>query len=116
MSFKSMSTSEERRNEVKTIMEKYPHRIPVICERSNNASKDCPEIDKNKYLVPNDLTIGQFLYVIRKRLKLPPEKAIFLFINGFIPPSSAFLFNIYNLYKDEDGFLYVTYTFENTFG
>ena len=116
MSFKQTHSFEERFNETQRIMEKYPDRIPVICERAKNAAKECPDIDKHKYLVPNDLTIGQFVYVIRKRLKLPPEKAIFIFINGMIPPSSFLIFNIYDCYKDSDGYLYVNYTFENTFG
>ena len=45
-----------------------------------------PEIDKNKYLVPADLTCGQFIYTIRKRLQMPAEKAIFLLVKGVIPP------------------------------
>ena len=44
------------------------------------------DIDKNKFLVPKDLTLGQFVYVIRKRMKLPPEKAIFVFIKKCLPP------------------------------
>lgn len=28
---------------------------------------------------------GQFIYVIRKRIKLDPEKAIFIFVNDTIP-------------------------------
>ncbi|GAB2217383.1 hypothetical protein Droror1_Dr00000563 [Drosera rotundifolia] len=31
------------------------------------------------YLVRADLTIGQFVYVVRKRIKLSLEKAIFIF-------------------------------------
>jgi len=116
MSFKQTRTFEERFNETQRIIEKYPDRIPVICERAKNVSKELPNIDKNKYLVPNDLCIGQFVYVIRKRLKLPPEKALFIFINGMIPSSSFLLYNIYDCYKDDDGYLYINYTFENTFG
>ena len=116
MSFKQTHPFEERFNETQRIMEKYSDRIPVICEKAKSASKDCPVINKHKYLVPLDFTIGQFVYVIRKRLKLPPEKAIFIFINGFIPPSSFLIINMYNSYRDCDGYLYVNYTFENTFG
>jgi GABA(A) receptor-associated protein len=47
---------------------------------------------------------------------LQPEKAIFLFINGSIPISSQMLGNIYELNKENDGFLYIVYSFENTFG
>ena len=48
---------------------------------------DIPDIDKKKYLVPGDLTAGQFVYVIRKRIKLSPEKAIFIFVNNILPPT-----------------------------
>ena len=106
----------ERWNEASRIMKKYPDRIPIICERANTANRDCPLIDKNKYLVTKDLTLGQFIYIIRKRLRLSSEKAIFLFINGTIPPSSCMFTDIYDFHKDVDGFLYITYSFENTFG
>jgi GABA(A) receptor-associated protein len=66
--------------------------------------------------VPRDLTIGQFIYVIRKRLRLPAEKAIYLFCCGNIPASSALVHSVYEQYKDEDGFLYITYSGENVFG
>jgi len=116
MSFKNQYSLQERCEESSRITKKYPERIPIICERSSFSSKDCPNIDKNKYLVNLDLTIGQFIYVIRKRLQLPPEKAIFIFINGFIPSSSQCVGEIYYHYKDPDGFLYITYSYENTFG
>jgi GABA(A) receptor-associated protein len=66
--------------------------------------------------VPSDLTCGQFVYVIRKRLKLPAEKAIFLFVGRVIPPTAAMLNSIYEQYKDPDGFLYISYSDENVFG
>ena len=40
-----------------------------------------------RYLVPGDLTVGQFVYVIRKRIKLEPEKAIFIFVANVLPPT-----------------------------
>lgn len=43
----------------------------------------------HRYLVPADLTVGQFVYVIRKRIKLSPEKAIFIFVNNVLPPTGA---------------------------
>jgi len=114
--FKNQHSLKDRIEESARIMQKYPERIPVICERASHTSSDCPIIDKNKYLVNIDLTIGQFIYVIRKRMQLPPEKALFLFINGFIPSSSHHLGDVYYLYKDQDGFLYILYSYENTFG
>jgi GABA(A) receptor-associated protein len=77
---------------------------------------DIATIDKKKYLVPADLTVGQFVYVIRKRIKLSPEKAIFIFVDEVLPPTAALMSSIYAEHKDEDGFLYITYSGENTFG
>ncbi len=113
--FKNIHTFDARKNESNRVIEKYPNRIPVICERHHNC-KTAPIIDKIKYLVPYDLTIGQFIYIIRKRMNMSSQKALFLFINSNIPSSSKMLHTIYNEEKDEDGFLYIYYTTENTFG
>lgn len=77
---------------------------------------DAPEIDKKKYLVPNDITVGKFVFEIRKHMTLAPEKAIFLFVNNTLPPTGELVATIYEKHKDEDGFLYFTYSGENTFG
>ncbi|WJX60447.1 Autophagy-related protein 8e [Trifolium repens] len=78
---------------------------------------DIRNINKKKYLVPVDLSVGQFVYVIRKRIKLSAEKAIFIFVDNVLPSTGAIMSAIYDDdKKDEDGFLYVTYIGENTFG
>lgn len=114
--FKADHTFSNRQSESLKMINKYPDRVPVICERHPRANKDCPYIDKNKYLIPMELSLGQFIYVIRKRMHLPGEKALFLFIEGNIPSNTAMLSQVYQEYQDEDGFLYVTYNTENTFG
>jgi GABA(A) receptor-associated protein len=114
MRFKAEHTLEQRKAESERIRAKYPDRIPVICEKTEKSNVQ--DIDKKKYLVPADLTCGQFIYVIRKRLKLPPEQAIYLFVNGKIPPTAALLNAIYEENKDVDGFLYIAYSGDNTFG
>nr|GLL45679.1 autophagy-related protein 8C-like isoform X1 [Ipomoea trifida] len=105
---------ERRQSESTRIREKYPERIPVIVEKAERS--DIPDIDKKKYLVPADLTVGQFVYVVRKRIKLSAEKAIFVFVKNMLPPTAALMSAIYEENKDEDGFLYMTYSGENTFG
>lgn len=69
-----------------------------------------------RYLIPMDLTVGQFVYVIRKRISVPPEKAIFIFVNNMLPPTAALMSQVYEQHKDEDGFMYMMYGGENTFG
>ena len=68
---------EDRRGESSRIRAKYPDRCCVIVTKAANS--DAPELGRHKYLVPGDISMGQFTYVIRKRIKVRPEKAIFLF-------------------------------------
>lgn len=114
MKFKEEHTFEHRKLESERVMKKYPDRLPVICEKSSKTFMR--EIDKKKYLVPSDLTCGQFIYVVRRRLALPAEKAIYLFVGGIIPKTSDTIMDIYHQKKDLDGFLYITYSDENVFG
>ena len=114
--FKNTFSLAERIKESQRIMKLYPDRVPVICERSELADSDCPIIDKKKYLVPRGLTVGQYIHIIRNRLRIPAEKALYLFTQGTIPASSCMMETIYDCYCDDDGFLYMVYTFENTFG
>ena len=104
----------ERKKDATKIMKKYPDRIPVIINKLKKS--DISDIDKNKFLVPNDLTVGQFGYIIRKRIKLEPSKALFIFVNNTLPATSSIISQIYNDYKSEDDFLYMMYSGENTFG
>mgnify|MGYP001577579541 FL=1 len=41
----------------------------------------------------------QFVYVIRKRIKLAPEKAIFIFVDEVLPPTAALMSSIYEEHK-----------------
>jgi GABA(A) receptor-associated protein len=112
-SFKESHSVEELKAEAQRIRTKYPDRVPIIVERGND---NVPAIDKKKFLVPCDLTVGQFMMVIRKRIKLNADSAIFLFINNTLPTSSALMSQIYEDHKDETGFLFITYSGESTFG
>jgi GABA(A) receptor-associated protein len=52
-----------------------------------------------------------------QRIKLSSEQAIFLFVgSGTLPASVATLQSVYDQHRDEDGFLYMTYSGENFFG
>jgi GABA(A) receptor-associated protein len=115
MSFRSAHSFETRLAEARRIQEKFPGRIPVIVERSAT-TKSVPLIDKQKYLVPSDMTLGQFIYVIRTRMRLGSDQALFCFIRNSLPTASSLMKELYASYKDEDGFVYVTYCGENTFG
>jgi GABA(A) receptor-associated protein len=111
--FKRSASLEVRKQECNRIMNKYPDRRPIICEK---LTANEPVLPKNKFLVPHDLTLGQFIYVLRKNLKLDPAQALFIFINEKIATNSSLIGSLYDENKDEDGFLYIVYSLENTFG
>lgn len=114
VSFKDEHPFDKRKSEADRIRVKYPDRIPVISEKMEKS--DIPDIDKKKYLVPSDLSMGQFVYVIRKRIKLPADQALFIFVNNNIPASSTLMSQVYKEDADPDGFLYCKYASENSFG
>jgi len=114
MGFKEEFTLDERCEESIKIMKKYPSRIPIIVEKCDKCNFQ--DIDKRKYLVPKDLNINQFTFIIRKRIKLDSSQAIFLMVNNVLCPSNITIGDIYDSYHHDDGFLYITYASENTFG
>ena len=162
--FKEEKSFERRREEGERIRKKYPDRVPVrlarllmnfhhtnfktfiaflcsikiIVEKAPK-SRIC-DLDKRKYLVPNDLTVGQFYFLIRKRIQLRAEDALFFFVNNQIPPTSATIGTLYQVkfkfelnkikifsqnnfpnhkhkdHADEDKFLYIAYSDESVYG
>ncbi|CAF0853638.1 unnamed protein product [Adineta steineri] len=112
--FKVENPYEQRRAEGERIRREYPDRCAVIVERAPNSH--APELLTKKYLVPSDLTVGQFYFLIRKRVKLRPEDALFFFINNTIPNTSMTMGSLYQEHADEDKFLYVAYSDESTYG
>ena len=101
----------ERLQISKQIIKKYPYRVPIIVD-----SKTDIILDKNKYVVPEDLTIGQFMCILKKRIKINYYKSIFLICNGTVISNTDVIKNLYHNKKDDDGFLYIKILLENTFG
>jgi GABA(A) receptor-associated protein len=115
-SYKRDKSFESRNAEATRVREKYPDRVCVICERAPRAGA-VGKLDKCKYLVPHSLTVGQFMFIIRKKLNIESSQAIFIFVNdNILPPTSREMGHLYEEYKDEDGLLYMLYATENTFG
>uniref|UniRef100_A0A2P2HXB8 Gamma-aminobutyric acid receptor-associated protein-like n=1 Tax=Hirondellea gigas TaxID=1518452 RepID=A0A2P2HXB8_9CRUS len=112
--YKEENPFEKRKAEGDKIRKKYPDRVPVIVERA--ARSRIADLDKKKYLVPSDLTVGQFYFLIRKRVHLRPEEALFFFVNNVIPPTSATMGTLYQEHKEDDNFLYIAYSDESVYG
>ncbi|MEQ2245335.1 hypothetical protein ILYODFUR_026608 [Ilyodon furcidens] len=93
---------EVRRAEGERVRAKHPDKIPIIVERALRSR--APELDKKKYLVPSDLTVGQLCFLIRQRMSLRPEEALFFFVNNSLPPSSCPLSTVYEVSQSESRF------------
>lgn len=97
--------------DLKRIKMKYPDRVAVIVQCKDKNPKHL--LDKYKYIIPNDMCVAQFSYIIRQRLRLLPSEALFIFLeNGILPPSNQ---TIASIPREED-FVHLFYAFEKTFG
>uniref|UniRef100_A0A6C0E112 Autophagy-related protein n=1 Tax=viral metagenome TaxID=1070528 RepID=A0A6C0E112_9ZZZZ len=104
----------EIRKEVELLRKKYPDNVAIYV-----TCKDGLLLPKHKFLVNANTTVGQFLGVLRNKLKnkTGSSTALFILVNNIIPPSSELLHSVYDRHKDEVTLmLKITLCSENTFG
>ena len=123
------------KKKIEQMMTKNPNRVPIII--SSNSFK----IDKLKYIVPDTITIGELMIMLRKKNNINPQEAIFLFIKdnntqprnekeinnksknnskkeneGILVPSSSTLGTLHQQHKDENLILHIFFEKEAVFG
>ncbi|XP_063293863.1 microtubule-associated proteins 1A/1B light chain 3C-like [Pelobates fuscus] len=114
--FKMRKRLDSRIHEVNRMKSRYPSKIPVIVER-NHREKLLPNLEKIKYLVPPEVTLGQFVSMIRTRLSMPQSHSLCMLLNGKQMTSLTLTMSeLYTEYHDHDGFLYMTYMLQDVFG
>lgn len=114
---RTKKTFEERVLYSKKLLSKYPDRIPIIIEKNKrDKSNVLLDPNKTKYLMPRHLHMSQLIMLIRKNIQIDSNKAIFIFIDNILVPTNSTIESIYHNHKDPDGFLYVSYSCETTFG
>jgi len=115
--FKNENSLDSRIKYSERLLEKYPECIPAIIVRNKNDKILQDKDNKEKYLIPKNLNMTDIIFLIRKKIDIDSQKAIFLFVNGnILVPINKSVIEVYNEYQSGDGFLYITYTSENTFG
>jgi GABA(A) receptor-associated protein len=129
--FQEGNALEKRKVESDKMLTKYPERVPIICmfdkkilspaTKAGHQSSRIKEIQK--FLAPKEVTLGQFIMVIRRKLYLSPSESVFVFVedsggNGkILCPGNSEIGSVYDAQKNkEDSFLYFHVTKENTFG
>ena len=131
----------QRQHESKKMREKYENKslVPIVVERSAHAQSDVPliaSVDKDgkavvgatqqakfaKFLVPSTFTLHQFQVVLRKRIHLDSQQALTVAVCNqetgklVFPTGATVIGQIDRDFAHPDGFLYMTYMGENTFG
>lgn len=99
----------------------FPDRVPVLVQRVQRRDNPMPDITKHKFLVPKDVTVNEFLWALRVRYMPPIKKGMaFNWHVGMrhmaFVPSSDPIQRMHDQHKSADGFLYVTFSAEPTFG
>jgi hypothetical protein len=122
MNFKDEYNLESRKIQSKEALDKYyPYKVPVVIQRHLKNNELVP-LKRRKYLIPCSMKYSALMVILRQKIlekeKLPPSIALFLFTeSGNILCNTDNILNIYQQHHDrEDGFLYLYYCSENTFG
>lgn len=115
--YKDQFSFEQREKECKDILKKHNDKIALIIELSPTASSITPYIPKRKFLASPDMNFYEFLIVVRNRFDLNHTQSILFFVNDTILITNTMkISELYHQYRDHDGFVYLKYTTENTFG
>ena len=104
-------STELQKIEYTRITNKFPDYIPAIVFDEGNLG-----LDKHKFLIKKNMTMGHFIYIIKKRLEVESDIAIFLFVNKSLVCGSQLISSIYKENRDESGFLIFNLFKEETFG
>uniref|UniRef100_A0A8C6XW54 Uncharacterized protein n=1 Tax=Naja naja TaxID=35670 RepID=A0A8C6XW54_NAJNA len=97
-------------NKVVAIQIRFPYELLVILERYSK-EKMLPALNRVKFLVPQDFTMGQFVAIIWNWMGLKSMQVFYFLVdsNNSLVNMSITVADVYATDKDEDSFLYMTY-------
>ena len=111
--YRKKFTLDERKNEFKIFKEKFKDKVPIIIEKLIFKPKDRKNALILKEKANREDTFGLLYSVLENKIPFEKDKgSILLFINSKKSITHGQLIGeVYDKYKEEDGFLYVQYNF-----
>ena len=116
--FRITRSMEQRRSDNDRMQKFYPNSIQVVLQSKSIF------LDRSKYLVPNNLTIGQFLFYLRQKISVNTNKGLYLFVeqidkdektmSTYLPQTGNTLEMVYTNWRHIDGYLYMFIEQEST--
>merc|ERR1712007_378920 len=90
-------------------------RVPFVVAKH---AKEKAEIksSKVKFLVPKAFKVSHFLQIITKDMELAKDTAAYLFISDTLLKQDQVVGDVYEKYKDQDGFCYGHFALTPSFG
>jgi len=82
----------------------------MIVEKA--AHSNVPELKKSKMLVTNTLTVAQVVRIIKSKSGLGRDSKLQLLVHGKVAEETDVISSVYTSERDEDGFLYCTYSID----
>ena len=133
IAFQDQTSFAERARIGAKARERFPMRAPIIVQRHQHSDlrrdhEDPPvEVGNGdaprpymKLLVPLDMHMGALQFLIRRRLRMSPTRALFFFVhndgNYHLVHGGMRISDVYGTHAADDALLYIVYAFESTFG
>ncbi|CAG9332727.1 unnamed protein product [Blepharisma stoltei] len=95
---------EERMQKSSQMMNDNQGKIPAILLKAKSCTYKLPV---QKLSIDGSMTMGSLLFALRKYMWLTPSQGLYVYINDTLPMLNSRLSDLYERYKEEDGFLYL---------
>jgi GABA(A) receptor-associated protein len=117
MEYKQQLTNPHaRRAEAERLLLEHPTKVPTIIEPGRRKDNRY-SMAQNKFLILREYSFQEFSQLLRNKLKLKANDSLYLIAgDNVIPTPDQSIARLYESCRDTDGFLYITYASQETFG
>jgi hypothetical protein len=99
---------EERKAVGSRTLKNYPSQVPVIVAKANRSG--LRELENFKLLLPASSKVSDIVQYINEKLKRPIHAPLYIYVDSdVIAASDSTLARLYQEYRDDDYFLYLSY-------